>query len=312
MLVDQKKQFQAARLIIDYKGFIFANLFQATAIVLDLLRKECLPQSCGLLIFPQMVQCLIQFLEQYPADQQLCTYNQDLVGFFTSIPVERILRSVEWLVKTFTSNNHCDPDTYSFSVSLKGKDTKLRAWRGRPRQGGTRMYSIKLRDIVSICELSCQCSFFTVLQKVYKQQRGAVIGNQISPMLASLTVSLTEQQWFYRRQELLQQYDSQFLCLRYVDNRIVLLNPLLHRFGPMREFLDDNFYVAPVQLEAVQSVQAQCEFLGFDIRRLPTRSCRMSFGDSSFQVEQVHHNKSWLFIAVVFMPLPNTFGLKGC
>ena len=147
---------------------------------MDVLQKECLPQSYGLQTFPQTVHSLIQFLEQYPDDQQLCTYNQDLVGFFTSIPVERILRSVEWLVETFTTNNHCDPDTYSFSVSLKEKDTKLRVWRVRPRQGGARMYSIRLRDIVSICELSCQCSFFTVLQKVYKPQRGAALGNQIS------------------------------------------------------------------------------------------------------------------------------------
>ena len=155
-----------------------------------------------------MVQSLIQFLEQYPDDQQLCTYNQGLVGFFTSIPVERILRSVEWLIETFTTNNGCDPDTYSFSISLKEKDTKLGIWRGKPRQAGVRMYSIRLRDIVSICKLSCQRSFFTVLQKIDKQQRGAAIGNQISPMLASLTVSLTEQQWFCQNRQLLQQYDS--------------------------------------------------------------------------------------------------------
>ena len=52
----------------------------------------------------------------------------------------------------------------------------------------------------------------------------------------------------------------------------MLLNPLLHPFGPFPEFLDDNFYVAPVQLEAVQSLQTQCEDLGFDIRLWPTKS----------------------------------------
>ena len=251
--------------------FIFAKVFQATAIVLDLLQKECFPRSYGIQTFPQTVQSLIHFLEQYPDDQQLRTYNQDLVGFFTTIPVERILRSVEWLVETFTSNNGCNPDSV---LKRDGHQTTCME-RYRPRQGSVRMCSIKLRDIVSICELSCQRSFFTVSQKIYEQQRGAAIGNQISPMLASLTVSLTEQQWHHRHQELLQQYDSQFLCLRYVDNRIVLLNPLLHCFEPLREFLDDNFYVAPVQLEAVPSVQAQCKFLGFDIRLSPTRSFQL-------------------------------------
>ena len=105
ILIKQKKQFKAARPIIDYKRFVFAKLFRATAIVLDLLQKECLPQSYGNQTFPQMVQSLIQFLEQYPVGQPLRTYNQDLVGFFTSIPVDRILRSVEWLIEAFTAKN---------------------------------------------------------------------------------------------------------------------------------------------------------------------------------------------------------------
>ena len=133
-------------------------------------------------------------------------------------------------------------------------------------------------------------------------------------MLASLTVSLIEQQSFHQHRDLLQQYGSQFLCLRYVDNRIVLLNPLLHRLWPFREFLDNNFCVAPVQLEAVQPPQAQCEFLGFDTRLWPTRSFQLLMQNELWRfrlpVEQVHRVKSWRFIVVVSMPLPNTFGLK--
>ena len=125
--------------------FIFAKLFRATAIVLDLLQKECLPRSYGIQTFPQMVQSLIQFLEQYPDDQQLRTYNQDLVGFFTSIPVERICAVLSgWLRLSHPTM------VAILTVSLREKDTKLRVWRSRPRQGGVRMYSIKLRDIVSI------------------------------------------------------------------------------------------------------------------------------------------------------------------
>ena len=64
-----------------------------------------------------------------------------------------------------------------------------------------------------------------------------------------------------------------------MDNRIVLLNPLLHRFEPLRDFLDDSFYVSPVELEAVQPVDAQCEFLGFDIKLFPTRSFQLIMQD---------------------------------
>ena len=61
VLVKQKKQFKAARPIIDYKRFIFAKLFRATAIVLDLLQKECLPQSYGLQTFPKWYRALFSF-----------------------------------------------------------------------------------------------------------------------------------------------------------------------------------------------------------------------------------------------------------
>ena len=77
-----------------------------------------------------------------------------------------------------------DMDKISFSVNLQEQDTKLRVWHGRPRKAAKRAVLIHLADIVDICELSCDASVFTVMQKVFRQSRGATIGNQISPMLA--------------------------------------------------------------------------------------------------------------------------------
>ena len=50
---------------------------------------------------------------------------------------------------------------------------------------------IHLSGIVDMCELSCDAS---ALQSCIKRQcRGATIGNQVSPMLVGLTVSIEEE-----------------------------------------------------------------------------------------------------------------------
>ena len=74
--------------------------------------------------------------------------------------------------------------------------------------------------------------------------------------------------------QVLQHVQHRFLRLRYVDNRVVILDKtLLH--PRLRTFLHDNFYIPTVQLERVKVPYAQCEFLGFDIRTDPIRSIAM-------------------------------------
>ena len=59
--------------------------------------------------------------------------------------------------------------------------------------------------------------------RVFAQQRGAAIGNQISPVLASISVAFLEQAWYDQHESFLKLVAHKFLCLRYVDNRIVLI-----------------------------------------------------------------------------------------
>ena len=62
---------------------------------------------------------------------------------------------------------------------------------------------VYLADVVDICELSCDASVFTVMQKVFRQCRGATIGNKISHMLAGLTVSIDEKVYARHLQSIL-------------------------------------------------------------------------------------------------------------
>ena len=163
ILLKQKKHFLVARPIISYKFFIFAKLFRATAIVLDIIAKETMPDSFGLQTFPAMMQQIRQFFSSVSDDCCLACYNQDLVGFFTSIPVSRIMEAVDWMLQQFMLKHNLDPATYSFSVNLSEKDSKLRVWKGKARAAGRRMYQIYFRDILAIVRMSCDSSYFTVL-----------------------------------------------------------------------------------------------------------------------------------------------------
>ena len=126
-----------------------------------------------------------------------------------------------------------------------------------------------------IVRIACDSSYFTVLGRVFAQQRGAAIGDQISPVLASISVAFIEQTWYTQHEVFLSTVKEKFLCLRYVDNRIVLIDKQLARHPFFQYFLHDDFYEPPVQLEAVNTPGVQCEFLGFDVQITPTYAIEM-------------------------------------
>ena len=266
LLLKQKKDFKGARPIISYIHFLYAKLFRATAIALDVIMRATCPRSFGLHTLPSILQQLTEFLQMLPDDAHPVVFNQDLVGFFTSIPVFRILNAVKWAVNEYSMLQKTDIDDITFSVNLREQDTKLRVWRGRPRRAAKRTVLIHLSDIVDICQLSCEASVFTVMHKVFRQTRGATIGNQISPMLAGLTVSIEEEIYVRHLQSFFDAYKPLFFCTRYVDNRLVIVSDRILRDHRLQHFLHNNFYQHPVELEHVTSSDAIEEFLGFDLQ----------------------------------------------
>ena len=82
VLLKQKKQFLAARPIINYRRFLFAKLLKATAIILQQLLQSCMPNTFGLQSLQQIFSNLQQFLTHIPPDAELTVHNQDLCWLF--------------------------------------------------------------------------------------------------------------------------------------------------------------------------------------------------------------------------------------
>ena len=66
-------------------------------------------------------------------------------------------------------------------------------------------------------------------------------------------MAVLEQTWYHQHESFLLQVRDKFLYLQYVDNRIVLIDQSLTNHPAFQCFLHDDFYIPPVQLEAVNT-----------------------------------------------------------
>ena len=91
------------------------------------------------------------------------------------------------------------------------------------------------------------------MNRMFKQQRGSAIGNQISPSLANVAVSFLEQAWHDKHEARIRRLGSELYIIRYVDNRLVLCSEAVAEQPFMQEFLSAYFYRHPGELEPVHN-----------------------------------------------------------
>ena len=184
-----------------------------------------------------------------PIDIHLQQHNQDLVGFFTSLPIGQIMESVKQLVTQYAAKQNADVSEISFIVQLAATGPKLQVFQGQIKRHKIRTGVSWLKDLCQLCELSLHTSVFFHGTRVFKQQRGSAIGNKTSPSLANIAVSYLEHQWFQKHKDALTNYAEELHIVRYVDNRLVLCGQHLADTWFMQEFLADFFYRHPVELD---------------------------------------------------------------
>ena len=180
------------------------------------------PNSYGHQSLPEIFQGLHHYLSTVDEDIELREFNQDLVGFFTSLPTDQIIAAGDHLIDSYAALQQTDFNLIKFTVQLGASEPKLRVFQGRYKRHRSKTGTILLKDLSCICQLSLETSFFTQMGRIFKQTRGSAIGNQISPSLANIAVSYKEQQWFDTHRQALEALQSQVYIILYVDNRLVL------------------------------------------------------------------------------------------
>jgi hypothetical protein len=266
ILAKTKKQYTTARPIVAFTGTIFAKLFTALGLVLQTIYTQTFRGFPGIQTMNQMLhqlhRCLHKMTLDRSDDKQFILVNQDLVGFFTSIPTDRIVFSVQVMLQRYIGiSGRPDQD---LSVPLNHKTDKyLRVFRGKRRHAGRSFQIIKLSDIVPLVQFSIKFSFFTCTNLVLSQNRGSCIGSPCSPALCSIVALCQEMFWSQASQIMWHSVHKLGIPLlqRYVDNRLVIVTSAATHLTWIKQFLHLDFYQPPICLETVDDTN----YLGFNI-----------------------------------------------
>ena len=203
------------------------------------------------------------FLSKKDADIELHTLNDDLIGFFNSVPQHKLLKAVEILVGDWHSMYGAT--TIQVEVN-KTNFHQQNITAGKPNRNNfdvSKTHTIHIFDLPDIVKLSFDCCIFQTLGQIFQQHRGTGIGKQISPILSNIQVTLTERIWYSSFQAHLadMQLRHPLLMIRYVDNRFALFPQHLAEKRVLQIFAHKHFYQIPVELEDVGTQ----ELVGFDV-----------------------------------------------
>ena len=192
VFLKRKKQFAKGRTIISYCATPFCQLLKAASHAIVLMINTAWDRAFGLEPTPVIWNRLHEFFKRTPAHAHLLEINDDLVGFFNSVPREQIVQSLNMLISKYRSLGY-PPDT---SVSLTKASCAETAWPGKPQGKSTKQVKyLQVQDLPDIVQLSFQAGVFQAMGRIFRQHRGTCIGNQISPVLSSLPVIQRELQW---------------------------------------------------------------------------------------------------------------------
>ncbi len=261
-----KKKYLKARPVITFDKTYARTLSRALGTVLTQMCKIAYPDNLHKDSTQATFQKFHGFLEKLPTiTDQWKFHNDDLVGFFTSVPHVRIKAAVNHMVSEYL-RNHPSPQSMEltkFSVKTveDSLSNDLRTFRGKVRKPGVMMREIWLEDIVELTGLMLELSFFTSLGICYSQIRGACIGAPASPVICNITAAFEEFVWitaFNLTWASVTRFPAFFS--RYVDNRACILHNS-DRTRATTQLTSLDLYRPPVQLEEVEG----CMFLGFDV-----------------------------------------------
>ena len=245
VFLKRRKEFLKGRAIISYSNSCIKELLKAASQAILLMIRLVWPEATGLATTPQLWKSLHDFLRRTHPTVHLAEVNDDLVGFFNSVPRQQILDSLSRLVALYQEREFPPHIT----VSLRKLSNSECAWPGKPwARGAKHLKYLHVSDLEPIVSVSFKAGVFTTLGLVFRQHRGTCIGNQISPVLRSLPVIQRESCWQREWKQFLTStkfFDSPqaelFIC-RYADSRLLLSDASTLEHPCLKDFQHLSFY----------------------------------------------------------------------
>ena len=184
-----------------------------------------------------------------PEDIHLTPINDDLVGFFNSVPQQRLVDAVISLCNRWKAQHTLlppSPLTYNPPAIPSNTPTSVDTTFTTHNNAHSTLNTSPL-----IVQQALQSCIFQACNTYYKQIQGAGIGSQLSPALCNVAITLIEHTWQTTYHTFLQQPSLHLLNTRYVDNRYILLNEQYRSALPITTLAHPDFYEHPVEIEPV-------------------------------------------------------------
>ena len=249
VMLKRKKGFMLGRPIISYDRTALERLQKATSKLIgeiaDVIGAETTFQCKS---GQELLDRLKKFIDNSKSipmgtgeHWKLQVDNEDLVGFFPSIPQQLLLDALKWAIDTYLGSTSLD--NHGFTVWPETKSKKSIQGRRRSRKG---VY-YPTCCILEFVEFLLQNSFFINRGQILRQIRGCPIGAQLAPSLCTLAVAYVEYKWIQSNDVALRARTWE--CCRYVDNRLLMYwRKDGTRLSP-QQLSDPHFYGFPVVLE---------------------------------------------------------------
>ena len=221
-----KKAYTTARPIIAYTKTYAYDMLRVLAKILWDVCCRAYPDNFYKHDVHQTIKKLQKYFATVDNDAKLVMTNDDLVGFFTSVPQDRIIQSVQHMLWSYLRRHSTSQpvDQINFTTDVQTKDSRFRTFRGKIRRQQQVRRSIRLVDLIPLTQAALDYGFFTSCNAVYSQIRGSPIGSPASPAICHITVAYMEQMW-------VQSWNIQTtptstipgcFITRYVDNRFTI------------------------------------------------------------------------------------------
>ena len=249
IMMKRKKQWNKGRTIVAYGSTCVGKLLK---LAIQELLNSTWPCHFGNRLTPTIWQDIHRFFDTVAVDDNIVFLNHGLIGFFNSIPLQSLIQDFLSLGRAKT-----------LMVDLYSKVGPVHAGRSKFSVKANQI-EINMQQLMDIIRFSFSSGCFTTLGKCFRQVQGTSMGNQVSPILSSLSIVAFEGAWLQTHAALLSRLPSRILVLRYVGNRAIFIKEELLRCPQFRELASLDFYPKPIQLED----EEHNEFLGFHINPL--------------------------------------------
>ena len=158
VFLKEKKEFREGRSLIAYNGTITEKLQHGTASAVEQMIHTCFPSHFGSLPLPMIWEKLHQFFIQTGQHVQLALTNDDLVGFFNSVPQVRIAEAVDLLLFRFQQVSFSSRLMVNISPAFR----QIKSISGSTKRAGEPRWwkPTDIQDVPDVVQVSFNCGTF--------------------------------------------------------------------------------------------------------------------------------------------------------